>query len=202
LTAAAAYYMIAQHGVFSPVPAVKGGEKAAKAEMKQAVEKPAVAKKAEAPKAEAKKAEAKKPEPKKAEPKKAEPKKPAPEPVKKVEAPVPVVPPQPTCSAITLSLFDVQAMARNPSMRFVDVRSPEKYAAGHVEGAINIPLADFENAFARAQATLSTGAGIVLYGEDSNDEAPLKECLLMSGRMAPHLYNFREGWSRWNVPAQ
>lgn len=120
---------------------------------------------------------------------------------KKVETvqvqPKPVEPAQPSCNAINLSLFDVQAMARNPSMRFVDTRTEAQFAAGSIPGAVNIPVADFENAFARVSATLNTGAGIILFGGDSMDESPRQVCILMSGRVSPHIYMFREGWGRW-----
>lgn len=117
------------------------------------------------------------------------------------EEPKPAEPPQPVCNAINLSLFDIQRMASNPSYRFVDTRAADRFAAGSIPGAVNIPVADFENSFAAAAANLSTGAGIILFGEDSMDESPRQVCILMTGRVSPHIYMFREGWGRW-VPQQ
>jgi len=187
VVAVALYFMLAPGGMFNPAPGVKQAGAPAATEIKQGGEEKVSA-------APAKEQVAAAPE-KKEEVKAA----PAPEP-KKVETPPPSPAPAAVCAAAPLSLFDVQAMAQNPSMRFVDVRPPEKFNAGHIGGAVNIPLADFEAAFTREQANLSTGTGIVLYGEDSSDDTPNKVCVLMTGRIGPHLYNFREGWGRWVVP--
>jgi len=45
--------------------------------------------------------------------------------------------------------------------RLVDVLSPESYAAGHIDGAINLPIADIPS---RARQLLpDAGASIVVY---------------------------------------
>ncbi|MBX3273837.1 MAG: MFS transporter [Sandaracinaceae bacterium] len=49
------------------------------------------------------------------------------------------------------------ALARTPGAVVIDVRSPDEYAAGHVEGAINIPL----DALAMRRAELSRDAVLV-----------------------------------------
>ena len=44
-----------------------------------------------------------------------------------------------------IGLQDAKAAYDQNQAVFVDVRTPDQYAAGHIPGAVNIPLADFEN---------------------------------------------------------
>ena len=44
-----------------------------------------------------------------------------------------------------VSLSDAKAAFDNKTATFVDVRDAGSYASGHIAGAINIPLIDFEN---------------------------------------------------------
>lgn len=39
----------------------------------------------------------------------------------------------------------VQYFAKTPGVYLVDVRTPEEYAEGHIEGSINIPLQDLND---------------------------------------------------------
>jgi rhodanese-related sulfurtransferase/DNA-binding transcriptional ArsR family regulator len=44
-----------------------------------------------------------------------------------------------------VSVQDLADRMRNGLVTVIDVRPPEEYAAGHLSGAINVPLADLEN---------------------------------------------------------
>ena len=48
--------------------------------------------------------------------------------------------PPPAQPAVAPTCIEAEALRQRPSAVVIDVRSPEEYAAGHVEGAINIPL--------------------------------------------------------------
>ena len=42
--------------------------------------------------------------------------------------------------AMDVSLADMRRLVRDPRVVVLDVRSPEAYAAGHLPGAISIPV--------------------------------------------------------------
>ena len=75
-------------------------------------------------------------------------------------------PAQAAAPARSDSLARAALAATTPGRRvFVDVRTPEEFAGGHLRGAINIPLADLEQrwpelkAYARRQIILSCRSG-------------------------------------------
>ena len=110
-------------------------------------------------------------------------------------APVPAESAAPVCTASVLSLSDVQGMYTQPGMKVVDVRPAERFSAGHVPGAINIPAADFDAVF--REEFIPQGVFIILYGEDTADESPIRVCVLLMARGHRSIQLFKEGWSRW-----
>lgn len=73
-----------------------------------------------------------------------------------------------------VSLVDFQRMAREPNTIILDARSADAYAAGHIEGAINLPLTDFTDASLRA-TLLDPNVRILIYCNNnfSNNAAPV-----------------------------
>jgi rhodanese-related sulfurtransferase/DNA-binding MarR family transcriptional regulator len=58
-----------------------------------------------------------------------------------------------------VSMQDLADRMRNGLVTIVDVRPPEEYSAGHLAGAINVPLADLENNL----ANLPAGREVIAY---------------------------------------
>jgi len=58
---------------------------------------------------------------------------------------------------------------------FIDARTPEHYQEGHIRGALNVPLADFDQMMERVLTELPEEALIVTYcdGEDCDLSAQL-----------------------------
>ena len=73
-----------------------------------------------------------------------------------------------------VSLVDFQRMAREPNTLILDARSASAYAAGHIEGAINLPFTDFTDQSLRA-AIRNPNARILIYCNNnfSNNAAPV-----------------------------
>jgi phage shock protein E len=44
-------------------------------------------------------------------------------------------------------IMTLKAIAKNPSTKFVDVRSELEFRMGHVKGAVNIPLDQFQQRY-------------------------------------------------------
>jgi rhodanese-related sulfurtransferase len=80
---------------------------------------------------------------------------------------------------------------------FLDARTPDDYAAGHIAGALNLPAAQFEERFPEAALRLSPESRIVAYCDGV-------ECDL-SRRLAERLTEFGftnvqvlpNGWTAW-----
>lgn len=73
---------------------------------------------------------------------------------------------------ITLAKF--QEMARSGQAVILDARSADAFAAGHIEGAINLPLTDF-TAPALAAALPDPGRPVLIYCNNNfaNDRPPV-----------------------------
>jgi phage shock protein E len=75
--------------------------------------------------------------------------------------------------------------------RLVDVRTPGEFAAGHLPGAINLPLAELE----RGLGSLGSKDGtIVLYCRSGSRSALARRMLLASGFTAVHDLGAMSSW--------
>jgi hypothetical protein len=92
----------------------------------------------------------------------------------------------PGYAALTLSLEDVRAAHQLPTAEFfaqarkdgailLDARSESAFAAGHIEGAINLPLPDFTDEALAAALGRDKGRPIYIYCNNnfSDDRAPV-----------------------------
>jgi phage shock protein E len=73
-----------------------------------------------------------------------------------------------------VGLADFQRMAREPNTIILDARSADAYAAGHIEGAINLPFTDF-TAPSLATALRHPNTRILIYCNNnfSNNQRPV-----------------------------
>jgi rhodanese-related sulfurtransferase len=73
-----------------------------------------------------------------------------------------------------VSLDRFQAMAAEPDTIILDARSPLAFAAGHIEGAVNLPFSDFTSeSLARVIGESNTRVLIYCNNNFSNDTAPV-----------------------------
>ena len=80
------------------------------------------------------------------------------------------------------------AAAGEPDVLILDARSAEQFAAGHIEGAVNVPLPEFSDE-RLAEAIGRTDRPILIYCNNNfrNDRPPV---MLKSGRLALNLSTF------------
>jgi len=82
--------------------------------------------------------------------------------------------------------------------RIVDARAQSKYAAGHIPGAVSLPLDDFETAFSQVSERLS-GSRIIVYCSSYD----CKDSLILAGKLRERgwseLLVFRAGWEEWEA---
>lgn len=83
-------------------------------------------------------------------------------------------------SGASLSPEDFAAAAQRPGTVIVDVRTPEEYAEGHLEGAVLIDLQD-EAAFAEQVAALDPAGTYAIYCRSGNRSAAAMEHFAQRG---------------------
>jgi rhodanese-related sulfurtransferase len=98
---------------------------------------------------------------------------------------------------LEISFEDAQALFFAGAALFLDARSPQEYAAGHIQGALNLPWETFGDAFAQVMSGLPQDAAVVTYcdGETCALSRDLAFSLLQAGYFDVRV--LVNGWSRW-----
>jgi rhodanese-related sulfurtransferase len=82
---------------------------------------------------------------------------------------------------------------------FVDARTPEEYATGHIPGAIDLPLTDFDSVFPALREQLARAPGVITYcdGPDCRAAEYLGDRLLNEGLESVEV--LPEGFLAWEA---
>lgn len=83
------------------------------------------------------------------------------------------------------------AAALSPGTVIIDVRTPEEFASGHVQGAVNIPVEAAD--FAQQVGELDPGATYALYCRSGNRSAVATQMMGSMGFM--HIYDLNGGFA-------
>jgi rhodanese-related sulfurtransferase len=108
-------------------------------------------------------------------------------------------PPEPPKAQDTVTLQDAEALWKNGTGFFFDARSPADYAAGHIAGAISLPVEEFDDHFSQIVPMLTPDAPIIAYcdGQDCDLSRRLMVRLRELGyHNVRHLVN---GWTAWHT---
>jgi rhodanese-related sulfurtransferase len=113
--------------------------------------------------------------------------------------PVASVSPGQPYTPLVISLDQAASLYRDGGATWVDARSPEVFAFGHVPGALNLPYLDPEAGFAKLAGRLPKTGRLVVYCTSGEcDEADhVLEMLVRHGYR--NLSHFKEGWNVWEV---
>jgi rhodanese-related sulfurtransferase len=111
-------------------------------------------------------------------------------------------PPEPPKVQDTVALHDAEDLWKNGTGFFLDARSSADYAAGHIAGAFNLPVEDFDDHFPQIAPMLTPDAPIVAYCD--GQECDLSRRLMVRLRElgyhnVRHLVN---GWTAWHSAGQ
>jgi rhodanese-related sulfurtransferase len=99
--------------------------------------------------------------------------------------------------SMIVSLEEAERLCLDKDAVFLDARSPEEYARGHISCAINVPWQGFEAYMDRVWGVIPEDAWIVTYcdGETcSLSEDLARELIAMGYKQVKVLLN---GWTRW-----
>jgi rhodanese-related sulfurtransferase len=108
-------------------------------------------------------------------------------------------PPEPPKAQDTVALNDAEELWKSGTGYFLDARSPADYAAGHIAGAISLPMEEFDDHFPQIAPMLTPDAVIVAYCD--GQECDLSRRLMVRLRElgyhnVRHLVN---GWTAWHI---
>lgn len=98
-----------------------------------------------------------------------------------------------------ISAQELAAMMRADEAVVVDVREPHEFAAGHIPGAINIPLSRFQP----SKLPAAPGKKLVLNCQGGKRSAlALDRCGVAQGAVDTHLAGGFGGWQAANLPVE
>jgi len=98
---------------------------------------------------------------------------------------------EPISPAQAKAIFDAQ------DALFVDARSTTLYSDGHISGAINFPVSDFEEYYPRLFDTLRRARALVIYCDGPDCGETQKLAQLLGEKGFKDFYLFFEGWPGW-----
>ena len=98
--------------------------------------------------------------------------------------------------AISPAAYQEQFAEANAKHLLIDVRTPEEFAGGHIEGAVNIPV----EALASRLSEVPTDQPIVVYCRSGNRSATASQILADAGY--PEIYDLGglQGWISQGFP--
>lgn len=101
-----------------------------------------------------------------------------------------------------VSLAQVKEAFASGTALFVDARDPEFFQMGHIPGAVNLPVRDFDLAFPKLKELLFTVPRVITYCDGATCEmsVELTEKLLFAG--VDHVEIFTGGIQQWEAEGQ
>tara|TARA_X000000368_G_C22778548_1_gene600464 strand:- start:22 stop:390 length:369 start_codon:yes stop_codon:yes gene_type:complete len=84
----------------------------------------------------------------------------------------------------------------NNSIQLIDVRTPEEYNLGHINGAVNIDYKN-ENIFYRSFKKLDKSKSVYLYCRSGNRSKKSADILIELG--FSRIYDLKGGFIEWNL---
>jgi phage shock protein E len=106
-------------------------------------------------------------------------------------APAPTTAASQPASPVRVGVPEWMQAAQSPGTVIIDVRTPEEFNAGHVQGALNIPV-EYPD-FAQQVAALDPGTTYAIYCRTGNRSAVATAQMGSMGYM--HLYDLDGGFS-------
>jgi rhodanese-related sulfurtransferase len=99
----------------------------------------------------------------------------------------------------SISPDQAYAAFQSQSSLFLDARSPEEYARGHIPGALNLPTKDFDSRFPALADRIESAKSIIVYcrSVECSDAVEVAEKLR---ELIPNSIGvFDRGWETWRA---
>lgn len=107
----------------------------------------------------------------------------------------------PPAAAAAVETIDARALAKlmaDGDIRLVDVRTAEEFAAGHIKGAVNMPVESFDP----AQIASGDGRKTVLYCRSGRRSQVAADKLVATGKPTTHLAGGILAWEAAGEPVE
>ena len=106
-------------------------------------------------------------------------------------------PAAPTPPFPTIDLAGAKRRVDDGSGLFVDARAPQQFNAGHIPGAINLPLDDVDRVFPSVADRLRQAPEVIVYCGRNACSLSTKVALLLRRRGLTNVALFPDGWDAW-----
>jgi len=101
-----------------------------------------------------------------------------------------------------ITLAEATKYNESRSAIFVDARSAQRFAMGHVPGALNVPSSDFDKGFERNGPRLPRDAKIVVYCESASCDQAEEVANKLLEKGYRKVMHFKDGWLVWEFSDQ
>ncbi len=98
---------------------------------------------------------------------------------------------------LEIPLEEAQILFFTKEAVFLDARSPEAYARGHIEGALNLPWGAFEERAPVVLADIPKETPIVTYCDGEGCDLSYELAVALIARGYTHVMVLANGWSVW-----
>lgn len=96
-----------------------------------------------------------------------------------------------------IRLAEAEALWRQPSTVFLDVRSSGDYEVGHIAGAINLPEHEFEHLLPGLRPRLEKARAVVVYCKSTDCGQSLWSALRLRQEGLQQTMIYPNGWHEW-----
>lgn len=100
---------------------------------------------------------------------------------------------------LEIPLEEAQILFFTKEAVFLDARSPEVYARGHIEGALNLPWGAFEERAPVVLANIPKETPIVTYCDGESCGLSYELAVALIARGYTHVMVLANGWSVWTA---
>ena len=103
---------------------------------------------------------------------------------------------------VVISLAEATKYNESRSAIFVDARSAQRFAMGHVPGAMNVPSSDFDKGYERNGPRLPKDGKIIVYCESASCDQAEDVANKLIGKGYRRVMHFKDGWLVWEFSDQ
>jgi rhodanese-related sulfurtransferase len=100
---------------------------------------------------------------------------------------------------VFITLAEAQDLLSQGNAVFVDSRKPEEFAAGHIPGAVSVPLEDSRIALEELAARFSPARPLVVYCEGGDCQTSVAMARLLYDRGFRDIRILTGGWAEWTA---
>jgi rhodanese-related sulfurtransferase len=101
-----------------------------------------------------------------------------------------------------ISLAQATKYVESGGAIFVDARSAQRFAMGHIPGSRNVPSSDFDNGYARNSSRLPKDGKVIVYCESASCDQAEEVGKKLIEKGYRKVLHFKDGWLVWEFSDQ